>query len=440
MTVQQKFFSILLVFLCLGLFYFAGSHYLLPEYQFKFQKLFVPAAILFLIAELIRSRMSSSFERNCLAYLRRLHKSEQKEVEAVSDSSPLYPFYTNLLKVLELFSKPDAQLPDTDELSPVPFFEILTEPNRQPTQLAHAFLARLNRYFPNAELFLFAIGNQKIYLISQLNTASPAPKSSRPSQFSILSEFSGKAYNEGEPVITNDLKSDTNLGQFLSSDNPGTPIYGAVFPLGVQGQVQGLLWIRDESQALEYLNRHKDFFQVLSRLLCQELFALTPDLTLEHPLQAMAYPQFESHSRYFHSLASLQKLPFVLTIVYLKFKEEDSQTHHQAVQERILDHLPLPSIFTREDQLYHLSFYGLDRKTCLLHMAKMLDKIVRYLSIEQGETPIGEINLGISFLESDTEMSWKQSFKEAHTLLKNSIASGPNLLRVSDEVRAKDED
>ena len=50
------------------------------------------------------------------------------------------------------------------------------------------------------------------------------------------------------------------------------------------------------------------------------------------------------------------------------------------------------------------------------------------------------VNLGVSFVDGDEELNWKQTLKQTHSLLKNSIASGPNLLRVTEEGGTKDED
>ena len=127
--------------------------------------------------------------------------------------------------------------------------------------------------------------------------------------FSLLSEFSGRVYQERTTRVTNDLKSDPNLGQFISPENPNVPIYGALFPLSDENQTRALLWIREGGSSLESIRDHLQTFEMLTEQLYQRLFQ-KPDLTQNAVLEALS----------FHNLTTT---PATLCLVQ-KFKDDIS--------------------------------------------------------------------------------------------------------------------
>jgi hypothetical protein len=354
-------------------------------------------------------------------------------LEALEETSPLFLFYEQFVQVLEKFSRVERGPSTSLDGSLRAFLSALLEGSADTVELSGRFLDRLNRYFPDAELYLFLLGNQKIYRIASKNGETEQEEASKPYPFSILTDFSGRAYQEGVPVLTNDFRSDPNLGQFLSRDNPNLPIYGAVFPLKAQEQVRGFLWIRDSAQTLEYLNSEIEPFVQIINLLSTQLVNTTPNLTLPNPQPVSIYPYFEIHSKYLYELSKIQRVPFSMILLYTKWFQ-DSEEHSAFILEQIRNKVSAPAIYTREDQLYYVAVLAQDRKSIMLSAAKLLDRLVRYASIEHGDSPIGEVNLGI-FLETITEEGpgFRECLKQAHDLLKESISKGSNQLRISPE-------
>jgi len=434
MTSKQFFFSSSLVLISLVAFYLVGIRYLPKDLHFKFQMLFIPTAFFFLLIELIRARLAQSFERSALKYMKLMNRVDQRVLEEIPQTNPLFEFYTLLIQLMEKYSGNRVEEKASASQYLMSSLKVLQEDHGDSEGTAKAYLDELSRYFPDAELYVFLVGNQKIYRISSLNGETPQGDPSKPYSFSILTDFSGKAYQEGIPVLSNDFKSDPNLGQFLSRENPNIPIYGAVFPLKDGDQVRGFLWIRDSAQTIDHIKSEMDAFLLMVNLLSTKLICSTPNFTLSLPDRVSIYPHFETQAKYIYEHSKVQKSPFTLVLLYAKWFQE-SKSHEGFILDQIREKIPAPAIYTREDHLYYIAIDGHDRKSIMLASAKLLDRLVKYASIEHGDSPIGEVNLGIYLNPvSHDGPGFRECLKQAHDLLKESISSGSNQLRISPEL------
>ena len=50
----------------------------------------------------------------------------------------------------------------------------------------------------------------------------------------------------------------------------------------------------------------------------------------------------------------------------------------------------LPATMTQEDQLFFISTMTQSKQEAMIEAAKVLDRLVHYLSLEHGDEPIGE--------------------------------------------------
>lgn len=432
MTNRQAFLSSVLVVVTILMFYVVGTLYLPPELHYNFQKIFIPVAAVFIVFELIRAFISTNYQRSVLAYLKQMTHPEQRVLDEVPAGNPIFEFYTLVIQLLDKFAT-STQDETSANQNLITALKGLQEEYDSSESCANSFLQELIRFHPEAELYLFLIGNQKIYRLASLNGETPQGDSSKANPFSILTDFSGKAYQEGTPLISNDFRSDPNLGQFLSTENPNIPIYGALFPLKTEGQVRGFLWIRDSVQTLDSIKEQMGSYLVMVNLLAAKLIASTPDYTLPFAQKALIYPHFETQARNFFEHSKVQSSNFTIILIFAKWFESADE-HAAFILEQIKQRLPAPSIYAREDQLYYIAIDGHQRQEIMLASARLLDRLVKYASIEHGDKPIGEINFGI-FLDQVSENSpnFRECLKQAHDLLKESIASGPNQLRISKE-------
>lgn len=427
----QRIFYDLTFLLSIGIFYFAGIQAIPSEYHFEFQKLFLPCVFAVVAVELLRRFLARSYERSIIQFLQDLLRSQKLEIQTLETQHPLHHFqqcFVEVMQAVETASR--AKLPE-GSINPVPYLENLLSKVRSSKEIAETFLKDLHNLMPGAEIYLFHVGNEKIYSMARIghNGSSDLEFHVESKDFSLLSDFSGQVYQQRTTLITNDLKADPNLGQFISPNNPNVPIYGALFALSDEDRTRALLWIREGGSGLEYIKDHFSTFEMLTDQLYKRLFQ-QPDLTCNSVLEALSFPQFEYYSNYYMDCARIQERYFNLLTVYVKFLSEDEEKKHvKKIATIIKEQLKLPASIAQEDHLFFISTMTQNKQTAMVQAAKILDKLVRYLSLQHGDEPIGEVNLGL-VSESKLELTWHEILKRCQQTLKESLNQGANQLRV----------
>lgn len=414
-----------------ALFYLAGILVMPREYHFEYQKLFLPACLLSSLLLSLLHYFQGNYRRQIKQYLHKLRILDTVEIEEVEPGEPIYEFHRSFVEIVEKVSDHAKGLAPEGVFNPLPFIQSLYG-QASGLSAAEDFLGNISSLLPKAEIYLFSVGSNRIYPLSQVNADSEFQDySSKPAPaFSVRSEFSGKVFEEGLPYITNELKADPNLGQFLSEKNPNIPIYGALFPLGDGKTTRAIVWIRDEKQGLEFLDSHQNTFQFLFQALFHKLFPV-PNLANLTPSELPSFVHFEHQAQYYLRASQNSKNPLAVACVFLKFKEASSATEHRkTVLERLPEQLPRSSIFCKQDQLIFFAFHNLAREEAMLKCAHLLDKVIRYMSLEHGDEPIGEVNLALVLEECTQDSEWSKILRKVHEVLKISISEGPNLMRV----------
>lgn len=417
--------------LSLVLFYFAGIKAMPEEYHFEFQKIFVPCVFIVILIEAFRRFLGRSYERSVIKFLQELLRSQKLEIRALDQQHPLHHFQQGFVEVMQAVESASRSRMPEGSLNPIPYLQNLLSKDRDSREVAGTFLKDLHNLFPGAEIYLFHVGQEKIYSMAKIghNGSTDLEFHVESKDFSLLSEFSGRVYQERTTRVTNDLKSDPNLGQFISPENPNVPIYGALFPLSDENRTRALLWIREGGSSLESIRDHLQIFEMLTEQLYQRLFQ-KPDLTQNTVLEALSFPQFDYYSSYFMSCAKIQRRYFNLSAIYVKLINPKNQKETILELADILrQQVTLPATMTQEDQLFFISTMTQSKQEAMIEAAKVLDRLVHYLSLEHGDEPIGEVNLGLVSL-SDLNTPWQEVLRQCHSTLKESLNQGANQLRV----------
>ncbi len=417
--------------LSLLLFYYAGIKATPEEYHFEFQKIFVPCVFIVMIIEGFRRFLSKSYERGVIKFLQELLRSQKLEIRALDQQHPLHHFQQGFIEVMQAVeSASKSRLPEGN-LNPIPYLQNLLSKDRGGREVAETFLKDLHNLFPGAEIYLFHVGQEKIYSMARIghNGSTELEFHVESKDFSLLSEFSGKVYQERSTQITNDLKSDPNLGQFISPDNPNVPIYGALFALSDEEKTRALLWIREGGSSLESIRDHIQTFEMLTEQLYRRLFQ-KPDLAHNSVLEALSFPQFDYYSSYYMSCAKIQNRYFNLFAIYVKLTNpENSKETILQIAEILRQQIKIPATMTQEDQLFFISTMSQSKQEAMIEAAKILDKLVHYLSLQHGDEPIGEVNVGLVSL-NELNIPWQEVLRQCHSTLKESLNQGANQLRV----------
>lgn len=427
----QKFFYDLTFLITIAIFYFAGVNAIPNEYHFEFQKIFLPCVFAVLIVELFRRFLARSYERSIDQFLQNLLRSQKLEIQTLDQAHPLNHFQKAFVEVMQAVETASRSRLPEGSLNPIPYLENLLSKDRSSKEIAETFLKDLHNLLPGAEIYLFHVGQEKIYSMARIghNGSSELEFHVESHDFSLLSEFSGNVYQKRTTQVTNDLKADPNLGQFISPANPSVPIYGALFALSDEDRTRALLWIREGGSGLEYIKDHLSTFEMLTDQLYKRLFQ-RPDLANQSVLEALSFPQFEYYSNYYLACARIQDRYFNLLAVYVKFFDREKQKEQMKTISKIVkEQLKLPATMTQEDQLFFISTMTQCKQTAMIQAAKIHDKLVRHLSLEYGDEPIGEVNLGL-VSESNLDIQWQDILRKCHKTLKESLNQGSNQLRI----------
>ncbi|MBW7874681.1 MAG: hypothetical protein H3C47_01695 [Candidatus Cloacimonetes bacterium] len=443
MSFANKITVLILNFLILGGFYLLASTFLAEDLKFEFLKFFVFFLPFYFILDGIKTYFSTRYEQRVLIYLRKLALADGKDVEEIKENDPLHDFYLHFLAVLDKLLKP-AERPNQIRDLPIPsIHRILADPNKRFRQKASDYLQAIKLMTPNSELFLFGVSKDRIHLIEfegteEISRAKLTQMANWSMPFSWRSDFSGRCYSDGQPILTNELKSDPNLGQFLSESNPNLPIYGAIFPLGVAGDMRGFLWIRDGAQALETMEIQKEQYLFATRLLYDHLQTRSQFLSFDKPNFEDVYLHFESQSRLMIQMARTQKVPVSMILFFLKVS--DTQKMGPAL-DRLIDliqtHLPPMSTITREFNLINCCVYGPQRDVVLLQTARVVHSMAHWLNTGHDsektftlppKPAIGEMYTGMVHRIPE-QLTFDNLLDKAREALKTAIAAGPNLIR-----------
>ena len=431
MTFLQKVLSIVTFLVLIVLFYLAGHQHIPSSHQFVYQKTFLMICMIAVVIELFRSWLARNYEQQVKKYMDSILATDGIVLHEVQSDDPLHSFQERLVKVMERAETLAAPPEALSNFQATDLLRHLEDHDLQPFHRCQAFLSTLSKVLPSAEIYLFTLGNQKIYPLLKFG-AGENPKFHGPGMpFSNLSEFSGKAASNFLPVITNDLKSDPNLGQFVSQESANVPIYGAVFPLGNPEKVKGLIWIRDANPAEEFFKRHSQEFDVLLKAFNRVLFS-TPYLS-NSATYMPSYPQFEMEANHQFELAKSQSMPFSLISLFVKTRNPSQlDPCTQSILSEIQTLLPAGSMLCREEQILFVSFFGKNRDDSLKIGAKLLDRGVRYLSLECGDQPVGDFNGAVNCYVPTDDDTLAQGLKSTHRILKDSLAEGPNQIRINE--------
>lgn len=431
MSSVEKIIYFLLNIGLLSIFFLCGKKLLTPELFFEYHKTFAFAALLFILAEVIKLHIVQRLTRKVRAFLENIAFSEAREIQEVTSHNPLFPYYKTLLRILQKNTsvyKGKTNLQYEDIISTL----YAAGSTRQKIKLA---LQKIHQYLPNSELYVLFINDNSIELLEQYGSeeAERVQKlidSNHPLPFNIKSEFSGLVCQKRDFMISNDLKSDPNLGQFLSDKNPNIPIYGALFPIGQKTNCCGLLWIRDGASALDFVKENYTYFNFFCTVLQQELFLENGCLWLSKKMEEGLFWHFEQRASWLLELAKVEKRVFATFIIYFRGDENLITDCIQSTKQIIAENLPIPACFSRRGNLIYAALNTTEAMVTTVHVSAIFDGCIRLLSARQDNNVFG-INMGVSITEADDELdSLAESLHNCQEALRKAISQEENCLRI----------
>jgi hypothetical protein len=433
----MKFFEkIIYMLINIGLliiFFLSGERLLTPEYFFEYRKSFAFAALLFLLAEFIKMRIASATARKIRNFLESIAFSESKEIQEISPDSALYPSYKALLRILQ---KSSNNQKGVINLNHEDLFQVFNPENSYNlrTQIKTG-LQKIHKYLPNSELYVFFVEDNSIELIEQYGSdeqehLQKLTTANQPFPFSLKSDFSGLVFRERNFLISNELKSDPNLGQFMSGKNPNIPIYGGLFSIGQNPDFCGLLWIRDGASALDFVKIHQSYFDFFCSILQKELFQNPGQFLFAKPEPEELFLHFEQKAAWLLQLAKTEKRVFSSFILYFRCEETKIDNCIQKARQIISGTFPSLSCFCRRGNLIYGAINNEESMQALIHISTVFDDCARFFSLENTDNS-SCINMGISIVEPEQKsLTLPESLQECQEALRKAITQNENCLRI----------
>lgn len=445
MSRAQKWLLVLIQVLILLLVWILGTTTIPEDLHFAYLKHFGKFIPVFLVLQGLGFYLCTRYENSLLLFLRKAVITESRQLDEVPESHPLHQFYILFLTLLEKMTKPIERPVAVREILVQQMHEVLSRPGQGLRDKVSEFLRLMRITTPNAELFVFGVSRDRIHLIEFTGTEELSRDRLKlmgnwAMTFSSRTGFSGKCMLEGRPMITNELKGDPNLGQFLAENNPNIPIYGAIFPLGTKGDVRGFLWIRDGAQSMDVIEHLREQYMFCSRLLYDCMSLMSAQIPADRVRIEDVYLQFESQSRQLVQAARTQGVHVTILLFYLKVHDPARQIEAlEVLVQALLEHFPAMSTATREFNLMNCCIYGLSPDKAMVLTAKILRKLTQFLHFDHAQelilqcppkAPLGEIFAGSSCIVP-VNHTLDNLVDKARDALKQSIADGPYLMRMN---------
>lgn len=383
-----------------------------------------------------------------MTYLQQNIENPNPEIQEVHFSHRLFPFYKGLIVLLnKLVPNPESH--DQIQFSLQPYLQLSKDEKLSKHVYMEKFLSQLQSDIPESQYFIFGVANDHIQLLQYLcldpEIKTFIEKSSKHAKpFVHQNNFSYKAFCEKKAIISNELANDQNFAQFLSRDDLNTPIFGGVFPIISHNSCIGFLWIKCVNPHLEVLKKHKESFELLPLLISNKIYQQEFDVSHTNPQLHESSFFFHQKAHQLTGIALNVSNPCAVFLMKLNvFRNEQKSETLKNIFSILNEQLPKHAIFMEENNLITITFSGGNQKKTLLIAAKILDRSIKYLQIESGPPSSGELNIGISLLQDNTELSteefYKHNINQANSALKESILAGPDQLRIFEEEEANEQ-